>query len=341
MNRILLIGDPDSLWIKRYVENVLHPAGWHTVIYPIYGWKGGYGEAYARMNTLIYKDEHRLPVIGRIPKVRMWARIYANAASLKALGPFDAIHCHYLLVADFALGQVTARQQNAPLVATFWGSDLLRAEESALRRMAKGLSQCRRISVFNQEHVERIRQLYGEETAAKTVVLDFGEVVFPCIDKVEAQGGRAAAKAHWGIDENQLVVCVGSSASKAQQQLPALEAIAQLDEATLRRITLILQHTYAHDDISNERKVQAFAQSQSTISRARFLPTTPAPRAMTLVSLWSRVILADQVSWSRAQRTPLTLLAAMEAPMPVVQRTMPFSHSPLATAWAAGAIMSG
>lgn len=261
MNRILLIGDPDSLWIKRYVENVLHPAGWHTVIYPIYGWKGGYGEAYARMNTIIDKDEHRLPVIGRIPKVRMWARICANAASLKALGPFDAIHCHYLLVADLALGQVMARQQNAPLVATFWGSDLLRAEESALRRMAKGLSQCRRISVFNQEHVERIRQLYGEETAAKTVVLDFGEVVFPCIDKVEAQGGRAAAKAHWGIDENQLVVCVGSSASKAQQQLPALEAIAQLDEATLSRITLILQHTYAHDDIGNERKVQTFAKS--------------------------------------------------------------------------------
>lgn len=261
MKSILLIGNPDSLWIKRYVENVLHPAGWHTVIYPIYSWEGGYREDYARMNTTVYRDEHALPILGRIPKVRMWARIYANAASLKALGPFDAVHCHYLSVVDLTLGQVMARQQNAPLVATFWGSDLLRAEESTLRRMAKGLRQCRRISVFNQEHVERIRQLYGDDTAAKTVVLDFGEVVFPCIDQVEAVGGRAIAKAHLGIDENQLVVCVGSSASVAQQQLPALEAIAQLDEATLGQITLILQHTYAHDDIGNERKVQAFAQS--------------------------------------------------------------------------------
>ena len=159
MKRILLIGDPDSLWIKRYVENVLHPAGWQTVIYPIYGWKGGYGEAYARMNTTIYKDQHRLPIIGRIPKVRMWARVYANAASLKKQGPFDAVHCHYLSVVDLALGHVMAKQQHAPLAATFWGSDLLRTEEATLRRMRNGIQACRRVTVFNQEHVERIRQL--------------------------------------------------------------------------------------------------------------------------------------------------------------------------------------
>lgn len=261
MKRILLIGDPDSVWVKRYVENALHPAGWQTVIYPIYGWKGGYREDYARMDVTVYKDQHRLPIIGRIPKVRMWARVYANAASLKKLGPFDAVHCHYLSVVDMALGHVMAKQQNAPLVATFWGSDLLRTEEATLRRMTKAIRACRRVSVFNQEHVERIRQLYGEETADKTTVLDFGEVVFPCIDKVEAAGGREAAKAHFGIPADRLTVCVGSSASKAQQQLPALHALAQLDEAALRRVTLILQHTYAHDDPDNEQKVQAFAKA--------------------------------------------------------------------------------
>ena len=260
MKRILLIGDPDSLWVKRYVENALHPAGWQTVIYPIYGWQGGYGEDYARMNTTIYRDEHKLPIVGRIPKVRMWARIYANAASLKKLGPFDAVHCHYLLVVDLALGQVMAKQQQAPLVATFWGSDLLRAEESTLRRMAGPLKACHRLTVFNSEHVERVRQLYGEDVAAKTVVLDFGEVVFPWIDRVHQQG-KAAAKAHWGIEADQLTVCVGSSASVAQQQLPALKAMAALNEDALRRITVILQHTYHHDDPDNEQAVQAFAKA--------------------------------------------------------------------------------
>ncbi|MBE5794841.1 MAG: glycosyltransferase family 4 protein [Clostridiales bacterium] len=261
MKRILLIGDPDSLWIKRYVENALYPAGWLTVIYPIYGWKGTYREDYARMETTIYKDEHRLPIIGRIPKVRMWARVYANAASLQKLGPFDAVHCHYLSVVDMALGQVMAKQQRAPLVATFWGSDLLRTEEATLRRMTRAIRACRRVTVFNQEHVARIRHLYGDSVAANTAVLDFGEVVFPCIDKVQTEGGKGAAKAHFGIAPDQLTVCVGSSASKAQQQLPALQSLAQLEESTLRRITLILQHTYAHDDPDNEQKVQAFAKT--------------------------------------------------------------------------------
>ena len=49
-------------------------------------------------------------------------------------------------------------------------------------------------------------------------------------------------------------------------------------------------------------------------------------------SLWRRVISADRQSPHRAQRMPLTLLAAMEMPMPVVQMTMPRSHSPEATA---------
>ena len=300
MPRILLIGDPDSLWIKRYVENALYPAGWHTVIYPIYGWKGGYRDDYARMNTTIYRDEHTLPVIGRIPKVRMWARIYANAASLRRLGPFDAVHCHYLSVVDLTLGAVMARQQNAPLVATFWGSDLLRAEESTLRRMAKGIRACRRVTVFNQEHVERIRQLYGEEAAARTVVLDFGEVVFPCIDKVHQEGGLAAAKAHFGIAPEQLTVCVGSSASRAQQQLPALQALAQLDESTLRRITVILQHTYTHDDPENEQQVQAFARAMpcQSLILTDFLNDTESAYLRCAADVYLHTITTDAFSTS-------------------------------------------
>ncbi len=65
-------------------------------------------------------------------------------------------------------------------------------------------------------------------------------------------------------------------------------------------------------------------------------PVIPAPRASTLASLCRRVIWALQGSLHRAHRTPFTLLAVMEAPMPVVQMTMPRSHFPSAAARAAG-----
>ena len=79
----------------------------------------------------------------------------------------------------------------------------------------------------------------------------------------------------------------------------------------------------------------------STISSASFSPTTPAPIAIILVSLCSRVRRADMRSLSSAQRMPLILFAVMLTPMPVVQTTMPRSHSPEATARAAGAAKSG
>ena len=63
--------------------------------------------------------------------------------------------------------------------------------------------------------------------------------------------------------------------------------------------------------------------------------------ASMLASLCRRVISALYTSPHRAHRTPRTLLAAMEMPMPVEQITMPRSHSPRATARAAGSAKSG
>lgn len=258
--RILLVGDANSFWIKRYVQFVLHPAGYSTVLFPIYGWNGSFAGDYAAMNVTVYKDEHRLPISRHIPKVRMWRRIAVNARSLQGYGPFDAVHCHYLSRRDLALGCQVARRSGAPLVATFWGSDLLRVEPKALRAMSPYLRRCQAVTVFNRDHIDRIRAHCGDEVARLVRVLDFGEVVFPCIDRL-ADADRAELKARFGVAPDQLLVCIGSSASAAQQQLPALEALACMDEADLRRVTVLLQHTYCHDDPATEQKVQALARS--------------------------------------------------------------------------------
>ena len=254
VKRLLLIGDPDSLWVQRYVENVLHPAGWQTVIYPIYGWKGGHREAYARTNATVDAGGRSLPVLGRIPKVRMWAGILANAAALTKLGPFDAVHCHYLSVTDLALGCVMAKRMRIPLAATFWGSDLLRAEPGTLARMKKYLARCSVLTVFNPEHVERIRTLYGDAMAQKTRVLDFGEGVFPHIDRVLAEGGREAAmKLMNSLKLAQIVVhvadvrtCVLHPASMTHRQLSEAEQIAAGVSPDLIRVSVGIEHI---DDI--------------------------------------------------------------------------------------------
>ena len=77
------------------------------------------------------------------------------------------------------------------------------------------------------------------------------------------------------------------------------------------------------------------------ISSATNSPITPAPIATMFALLCSLVSLAETVSEQSAQRIPGTLLAQMETPIPVVQMRIPFSHSPSATAFAAGFTKSG
>src|SRR6266536_5536868 len=58
-------------------------------------------------------------------------------------------------------------------------------------------------------------------------------------------------------------------------------------------------------------------------------------RASTFASFQRRAPRAVSASGHSAARTPLTLLAAIDAPVPVQQQTMAWSASPLTTAWAA------
>ena len=72
----------------------------------------------------------------------------------------------------------------------------------------------------------------------------------------------------------------------------------------------------------------------STIFKARPGPTTRPPKARMLALLCSLVACAQKQSVHNAARTPLTLFAVIEIPMPVPQIRIPNSHSPSATACA-------
>lgn len=85
-----------NFWSKRYIENLLLPEGWEVVLFPIWEQKGRFDEYYRDNGVTVYQDTHKLPLVRRIPRLRMWARIAANARALRKLGPVDVIHNHYL-----------------------------------------------------------------------------------------------------------------------------------------------------------------------------------------------------------------------------------------------------
>jgi glycosyltransferase involved in cell wall biosynthesis len=247
--KILLIADADSFWTKRYVENLLIPNGWQVTLFPIWKRNEKYGEYYRENGVTVYRDGHRLPFVRRIPRLRMWARVHANARALAKLGPFDVIHNHYLSQRDLALGWGLRRAfPAAKWVCSFWGSDLMRATGLELKRMRPFLNRCDHITVHSPLHVKRVGEVFGSAAERKTALVYFGQTVLADIDRVRAVADKAACKAHFGLPGDRPVVCLGYNASPTHRHLQLLQELLKLPPETLSGWSVVLQMTYGGDE---------------------------------------------------------------------------------------------
>lgn len=295
MPKILLIADSDALWTKRAVEYLLLPAGYEIVIFPIWGHKGQFDDYYREHGVTVYRDPHRLPVIRHIPRVRMWARIALNARDLAKYGPFDVVHNHYLSQRDLALGLRVSRRFHARWVCTFWGSDLLRASDRALRQMLPYLRRCDRLTACNERMRDKLRQSCGEELYQKTRMTIWGQDGFAAIDRVLSTETREDCRAHYGIRPGNYVVSIGYSADNAQHQLEVVEALSALPKENLSHMTLVLQQTYVKRDPAYMERVRQAAEAlpcQAVVLRD-FLDLTETARLRLCADLFILAISTD------------------------------------------------
>jgi len=271
--RLLMIADADGFWTMRLLKHLLLPQGYEVVLFPIWGNGGKYADFYRENGVTVYQDRHTLPIIRHIPRLRMWARIWLNARDLMKLGPFDIVHNHYLSQRDLALGQLIKRKFKAYWAASFWGSDLMRSGSAALRRMTPYLKECSVISVHNQLNLDMIERVYGTDIAKKTHLLYFGQMGYADIDEARKKYTIAQCRMKFGIKPDNFVVCVGYSASSAQQQREVVETLSALPHEKLSRMTLVLQQTYGENDpayVAQTREMAARLPCQ-TVSLTRFM----------------------------------------------------------------------
>lgn len=253
--RILLIADADSIWTKRYIEYVLAPAGYQVVVFPIYTYQGKFQEFYQVHQVTLYKDEHRLPVIRRIPRIRMWVRIFLNARSLKQYGRFDAVHCHYISQRDLALGALVAKRDQAVFLAKSLGSDVLRVSARARKKMKLPLRCAKAIHTSSRQSAEILSKDCGTEIAKKISVLNYGASEYAVIQQVCSQKSKAQCRKEIGISEGHYVISLGSNASTGQQQLEMLLAVKKLPKEVLSQLTLIFVVSYGMNEPAYTEKI--------------------------------------------------------------------------------------
>ena len=260
--RILMIADSDGQWTKRYIEHLLLPQGYEVVLFPIWGDQGKFADFYRKAGVTVYEDRHRLPLVRRIPRLRMWVRIALNAISLSKLGPFHIIHNHYLSQRDLALGQALCKRfPDAKWIASFWGSDLLRGSPRHHSQMKPYLDKCNAITIHSSLQFDVMERYFGKVIREKTALVYFGQTIYDDIDRMRKTVTQTDCKAHFGIDPAHTVVCVGYNASPAQHHPEILKALKKMPPEMLANLTVILQMTYGNSDKAYSAAVQETAHS--------------------------------------------------------------------------------
>ncbi len=295
--KALLIADSDSLWTKMFVDELLIPFGYETVVFPIWGDEGKLSEFYESRGVTVYKDENKLPIVRHIPRLRMWVRIWRNAKALAEYGAFDLVVNQYLSQRDLALGGLMSKRFGARWVCSFIGSDLLRTSKLEMSRMKPYLLKCDAIAVQSDSFADILRERVGEKISRKAAPATFGQNSLEEIDRIRGLCGKTEFKAHFGIDPKDIVICAGYTASPAQNHLKMLDALAKCE--CISRATVVLQMTYGGTaEYIEQVKAHAEELHIKTLVLTEFMDMTECAYLRLAADIYIHAITTDAFSAS-------------------------------------------
>jgi hypothetical protein len=158
---------------------------------------------------------------------------------------YDAVNIHFLhpIYADL-LDKLKMRGRR--LVASIWGSDFLRASESQRAVLRRILAEADVITTNNREIRQKLLAAYPE-VEPRIRIMSYGMRSLSIIDQILQQETQAQTRAALGVDPDRVIVVCGYNATRAQQHMTMIQAIAALPPDLKARLQFIFQATYPDD----------------------------------------------------------------------------------------------
>ncbi|OAI44825.1 hypothetical protein AYO42_00475 [Rhizomicrobium sp. SCGC AG-212-E05] len=158
---------------------------------------------------------------------------------------YDAVNIHFLhpIYADL-LDSLKVRGRR--LVASIWGSDFLRANDAQRAVLRDILAQAHVITTNNPEIRQQLQAAYPE-AEPKVRIMSYGMRSLSVIDQVLRKETQAQSRAALGVDPDKIIVVCGYNATRAQQHMTMIQAIAALPPDVKARQQFIVQATYPDD----------------------------------------------------------------------------------------------
>lgn len=238
--KILLLGEPNSIWMKRCIEysGIIG----NSDIYSFYTDTSEYDSFYRKKGIKVCVLKHNT-IFDKIPKIRGLIRIaeyllYVRGLQKKA-GGFDVVHISFI-GREKMLALRVLRKKTKKIVCTFWGSDLFRVPDKQLLKYRKAFEQTDVIMLSTSEMKEKFISVFGREFYRKILQLKFGVSGLEYIDPDNTPN----AKKLLDVPENRTVITVGYNGKECQNHIKVIKALCNLEEQQKDRIFLLLPVTY-------------------------------------------------------------------------------------------------
>lgn len=245
--KVLLISDPDSAWTRNFVNNFLLKKDceiWMLMqdsesSYSYYQRKG--------IQVLNFKGGRSCIVKNLVKLIKCYIK-------------FDVINLHYVVFKRLVIALLLKIVTGGRLVLSYWGSDLLRAEDKQLVK-TKELVRCADFVTFDNRDLEiKFKSLY-KRNKTPLVSAFFG---LPILNIIKEKGEKEfvlSIRRKWGITDGKTIVAVGYNGIKEQQHIRVLQNIGKLSQQVKDRIIILLQMTYGGTDEYKEKVIKEAAKT--------------------------------------------------------------------------------
>ena len=301
MKRILLIADPNSVYIVNYIKYVLVPNNLNVTIYDIHhrNHKAYEYAAFFHKNNVSIITPQQNSIFYKIPKLQLIIRIFFTVpAQIVALGHFDFCHIHFV---DPLWGLILPRCKTlGRMIASFWGSDLFCSTFLMRCLQKKIMKKAFKITLLTQNMQLCFSKFYGSVFNDKVWRVRFGVSNLELIKESVQMPAANDFKTKFGIPSNKILIACGYNSSKAHQHLKILTSLDALDPELKSSCYLLFPMSYGFSGTDYQQEILSLMEKYHLCGKvlSDYLPDKDVASLRLATDIFINVQTTDAISAS-------------------------------------------
>lgn len=256
MRKVLIIGNPESIWTKEYIKNIHTNDKIFLTVYSKPTEK--LIKEYEALNvTLIYIFGKKRLSDKASKTLKLITFAIANKNKFDIVEIQSPPHSMQIKVLHLVV-----KILNAKSIAVFWGSDILAIDDKDAKRMQAFLTAVDYINLPTKQMLFVFQKRFKHAFDKKIFSAKFGSLAFEQIGKLKDSLSKSDCKEKLDLDPNRTLVAIGYNGIPAQQHIPAIEAISKINTNYKEKIQIILHMGYGINAEYFNKVVEAAQKSE-------------------------------------------------------------------------------